>query len=104
MIVLPVLTSALFLSLSLKVTVTGDVVGLTRPIFVRKPAVVFRFRSTPAFFAEDGSIGGTSWPVVPDAHALLAVAYWTPQHHLGLPYLLPAPRLQHVTLAEWAPA
>jgi putative membrane protein len=35
--------------------------------------------------------------------ALLAVAYWTPLHHLGLHYLLTAHLLQNVILAEWAP-
>lgn len=35
--------------------------------------------------------------------ALLAVAFWTPLHHLGLHYLLTAHLLQNVLLAEWAP-
>ena len=35
--------------------------------------------------------------------ALLAVAFWTPVHHLGLHYLLTAHLLQNVILAEWAP-
>ena len=35
--------------------------------------------------------------------ALLAVAFWTPFHHLGLHYLLTAHLLQNVILAEWAP-
>ena len=35
--------------------------------------------------------------------ALLAVAFWTPLHHLGLHYLLTAHLLQNVILAEWAP-
>ena len=35
--------------------------------------------------------------------ALLAVAFWTPLHHLGLHYLLLAHLLQNVILAEWAP-
>jgi putative membrane protein len=35
--------------------------------------------------------------------ALLAVAFWTPIHHLGLHYLLTAHLLQNVILAEWAP-
>jgi putative membrane protein len=35
---------------------------------------------------------------------LLAVAFWTPLHHLGLHYLLTAHLLQNVILAEWAPA
>jgi putative membrane protein len=34
---------------------------------------------------------------------LLAVAFWTPLHHLGLHYLLTAHLLQNVLLAEWAP-
>ena len=34
---------------------------------------------------------------------LLAVAFWTPIHHLGLHYLLSAHLLQNVILAEWAP-
>jgi cytochrome c oxidase assembly factor CtaG len=34
---------------------------------------------------------------------LLAVAFWTPLHHLGLHYLLIAHLLQNVILAEWAP-
>jgi putative membrane protein len=33
----------------------------------------------------------------------LAVAFWTPLHHLGLHYLLTAHLLQNVILAEWAP-
>jgi cytochrome c oxidase assembly factor CtaG len=37
------------------------------------------------------------------ALALLAVAFWTPIHHLGLHYLLSAHLLQNVILAEWAP-
>jgi putative membrane protein len=37
------------------------------------------------------------------AIVLLAVAYWTPVHHLGLHYLLSAHLLQNVILAEWAP-
>jgi putative membrane protein len=35
--------------------------------------------------------------------ALLAIAFWTPLHHLGLHYLLTAHLLQNVILAEWAP-
>ncbi len=34
---------------------------------------------------------------------LLAVAFWSPLHHLGLHYLLTAHLLQNVILAEWAP-
>jgi cytochrome c oxidase assembly factor CtaG len=37
------------------------------------------------------------------AMTLLAVAFWTPLHHLGLHYLLTAHLLQNVILAEWAP-
>jgi cytochrome c oxidase assembly factor CtaG len=37
------------------------------------------------------------------AMILLAVAFWTPLHHLGLHYLLTAHLLQNVILAEWAP-
>ncbi len=37
------------------------------------------------------------------ALVLLAVAFWTPIHHLGLHYLLSAHLLQNVILAEWAP-
>src|SRR5438034_2352564 len=35
--------------------------------------------------------------------ALLATAFWSPLHHLGLHYLLTAHLLQNVILAEWAP-
>ena len=34
---------------------------------------------------------------------LLAAAFWSPLHHLGLHYLLTAHLLQNVILAEWAP-
>jgi cytochrome c oxidase assembly factor CtaG len=37
------------------------------------------------------------------ALALLAFAFWSPLHHLGLHYLLCAHLLQNVILAEWAP-
>jgi putative membrane protein len=37
------------------------------------------------------------------ALVLLALAFWTPIHHLGLHYLLTAHLLQNVILAEWAP-
>jgi putative membrane protein len=37
------------------------------------------------------------------AMVLLAVAFWTPLHHLALHYLLTAHLLQNVILAEWAP-
>ena len=35
--------------------------------------------------------------------ATLAIAFWTPVHHLGLHYLLSMHLLQNVILAEWAP-
>jgi cytochrome c oxidase assembly factor CtaG len=34
---------------------------------------------------------------------LVALAFWSPLHHLGLHYLLTAHLLQNVILAEWAP-
>jgi putative membrane protein len=37
------------------------------------------------------------------ALVLLAAAFWSPIHHLGLHYLLSAHLLQNVILAEWAP-
>src|SRR4029077_7657104 len=37
------------------------------------------------------------------ALALLAIAFWSPIHHLGLHYLLSAHLFQNVILAEWAP-
>ena len=37
------------------------------------------------------------------AMVLLAVAFWSPLHHLALHYLLVAHLLQNVILAEWAP-
>jgi cytochrome c oxidase assembly factor CtaG len=37
------------------------------------------------------------------ALVLLAGAFWSPIHHLGLHYLLSAHLLQNVILAEWAP-
>jgi putative membrane protein len=37
------------------------------------------------------------------AMTLLAAAFWSPLHHLGLHYLLTAHLLQNVILAEWAP-
>ena len=37
------------------------------------------------------------------AMGLLALAFWTPLHQLGLHYLLTAHLLQNVILAEWAP-
>ena len=39
----------------------------------------------------------------PPVLALLAIAFWSPIHHLGLHYLLSAHLLQNVLLAEWAP-
>jgi cytochrome c oxidase assembly factor CtaG len=52
-----------------------------------------------------GRLGAPRWRVLCFAGslALLAVAFWTPLHHLGLHYLLTAHLLQNVILAEWAP-
>jgi cytochrome c oxidase assembly factor CtaG len=52
-----------------------------------------------------GRNGAPRWRVLcfAGAVALLAVAFWTPVHHLGLHYLLSAHLLQNVILAEWAP-
>jgi cytochrome c oxidase assembly factor CtaG len=52
-----------------------------------------------------GQVGAPRWRVTCYAGAmvLLAVAFWTPLHHLGLHYLLTAHLLQNVILAEWAP-
>src|SRR5690242_20570185 len=52
-----------------------------------------------------GRLGAPRWRVVCFAvsMALLAVAFWTPLHPLGLHYLLTAHLLQNVILAEWAP-
>jgi cytochrome c oxidase assembly factor CtaG len=52
-----------------------------------------------------GRVGASRRHVVAYAVAmgLLAVAFWTPLHHLGLHYLLTAHLLQNVILAEWAP-
>lgn len=52
-----------------------------------------------------GRLGAPRWRIVCYAAAmlLLAVAFWTPLHHLGLHYLLTAHLLQNVILAEWAP-
>jgi cytochrome c oxidase assembly factor CtaG len=52
-----------------------------------------------------GRFGAPRWRVACYAGsiALLAVAFWTPLHHLGLHYLLTAHLLQNVILAEWAP-
>jgi cytochrome c oxidase assembly factor CtaG len=52
-----------------------------------------------------GRVGAPAWRIVCFAGSmtLLAVAFWTPLHHLGLHYLLTAHLLQNVILAEWAP-
>jgi cytochrome c oxidase assembly factor CtaG len=52
-----------------------------------------------------GRVGAPRWRIACFAGALvlLAVAFWTPLHHLGLHYLLTAHLLQNVILAEWAP-
>jgi cytochrome c oxidase assembly factor CtaG len=52
-----------------------------------------------------GRFGAPRWRVAcfAVAMALLAAAFWTPLHHLGLHYLLLAHLLQNVILAEWAP-
>jgi cytochrome c oxidase assembly factor CtaG len=52
-----------------------------------------------------GRLGAPRWRIACFAGAmiLLAVAFWTPLHHLGLHYLLTAHLLQNVILAEWAP-
>jgi cytochrome c oxidase assembly factor CtaG len=52
-----------------------------------------------------GRFGAPRWRIGCDAVAmlLLAIAFWTPLHHLGLHYLLTAHLLQNVILAEWAP-
>jgi cytochrome c oxidase assembly factor CtaG len=52
-----------------------------------------------------GRVGASRRQIVCFAVAmlLLAVAFWTPLHHLGLHYLLTAHLLQNVILAEWAP-
>src|SRR3954468_8103306 len=52
-----------------------------------------------------GRYGASRGRVVAFAGALvlLAVAFWTPIHHVGLHYLLTAHLLQNVILAEWAP-
>jgi cytochrome c oxidase assembly factor CtaG len=52
-----------------------------------------------------GRYGTTSDRAVAAAGSLmlLAIAFWTPIHHLGLHYLLTAHLLQNVILAEWAP-
>jgi cytochrome c oxidase assembly factor CtaG len=52
-----------------------------------------------------GRLGAPRWRIscYAGAMALLAVAFWSPLHHLGLHYLLTAHLLQNVILAEWAP-
>jgi cytochrome c oxidase assembly factor CtaG len=52
-----------------------------------------------------GRLGAPRWRIACYAGSmgLLAVAFWTPLHHLGLRYLLTAHLLQNVILAEWAP-
>jgi len=52
-----------------------------------------------------GRVGAPRWRSLcfAGSMALLAVAFWTPLHHLGLHYLLTAHLLQNVILAEWAP-
>ena len=52
-----------------------------------------------------GRVGAPRWRILcfAGSMALLAVAFWTPLHHLGLHYLLTAHLLQNVILAEWAP-
>jgi cytochrome c oxidase assembly factor CtaG len=52
-----------------------------------------------------GRLGAPRWRIgcYAGGMALLAVAFWTPLHHLALHYLLTAHLLQNVLLAEWAP-
>ena len=52
-----------------------------------------------------GRFGAPRWRIACFAGSmvLLAVAFWTPLHHLALHYLLTAHLLQNVILAEWAP-
>ena len=52
-----------------------------------------------------GRFGAPRWRIGAYAAGmmLLAIAFWTPLHHLGLHYLLTAHLLQNVILAEWAP-
>jgi cytochrome c oxidase assembly factor CtaG len=52
-----------------------------------------------------GRFGAPRWRIAcyAGSMALLAVAFWSPLHHLGLHYLLTAHLLQNVILAEWAP-
>ena len=53
-----------------------------------------------------GRLGAPGWRIgcYAGSMALLAIAFWSPLHHLGLHYLLTAHLLQNVILAEWAPA
>ncbi len=52
-----------------------------------------------------GRVGAPRWRIACYAGSmgLLAVAFWSPMHHLALHYLLTAHLLQNVILAEWAP-
>jgi cytochrome c oxidase assembly factor CtaG len=52
-----------------------------------------------------GRLGAPRWRIACYAGSmvLLAIAFWTPLHHLGLHYLLTAHLLQNAILAEWAP-
>jgi cytochrome c oxidase assembly factor CtaG len=52
-----------------------------------------------------GRAGAPRWRIAcfGGSLVLVAVAFWTPLHHLGLHYLLTAHLLQNVILAEWAP-
>jgi cytochrome c oxidase assembly factor CtaG len=52
-----------------------------------------------------GTFGAPGWRIAcyAGSMALLAIAFWSPLHHLGLHYLLTAHLLQNVILAEWAP-
>ena len=52
-----------------------------------------------------GRFGAPRWRIgcYAGSMGLLAVAFWTPLHHLALHYLLTAHLLQNVILAEWAP-
>ena len=52
-----------------------------------------------------GRLGAPRWRIAcyAGSMALLAIAFWSPIHHLGLHYLLTAHLLQNVILAEWAP-
>ena len=52
-----------------------------------------------------GRLGAPRWRTAcyAGSMALLAAAFWSPIHHLGLHYLLTAHLFQNVILAEWAP-